>query len=112
MGCSIYRVLVSRGMLILMTSSIWWYTSPLYAGFHQKRGNSLGDAGIKGAFFPPEGQFLPGYRRGKYVNSSYGPFQPEKTSEMDPVPSNRMKRFSPSERAPPVYNVYCSSAWE
>ena len=65
-GCPIYRGLVSHGTLVLMTSSFWWHTSPLYAGFFQKRGNFRGDAGIKGVFFPLEGQFLLERRRGKY----------------------------------------------
>ena len=69
-GCPIYRVLVSRGTLVLMTSSFWWHTSPLYAGFSKSAGISQGDAGIKGAFFPLEGQFLLERQRGKYSSSS------------------------------------------
>ena len=69
-GCPIYRVLVSRGTLILMTSSFWWHTSPLYAGFSKSAGISQGDTGIKGIFFPLEGQFLLEHRRGKYSSSS------------------------------------------
>ena len=63
-------MLVSRGTLILMTSSFWWHMSPLYARFSKSAGISQGDAGIKGAFFPLEGQFLLERGRGKYSSSS------------------------------------------
>ena len=69
-GCPIYRVLVSRGTLILMTSSFWWHTSPLYAGFFQKRGNFPGRRRYKRRIFPLERQFLLECRRGEYSSSS------------------------------------------
>ena len=53
-----------------MTSSFLWHTSPLYVGFSKSAGISQGDAGIKGTFFPLEGQFLLERRRGKYSSSS------------------------------------------
>ena len=53
-----------------MTSSFWWHTSPLYVGFSKSVGISQGDTGIKGTFFPLEGQFLLQRRRGKYSSSS------------------------------------------
>ena len=56
-GCPIYRVLVSRGTLVLMTSSFLVAYVTTLRGVSQKRGDSQGDASIKGAFFPPEGQF-------------------------------------------------------
>ena len=37
-GCPIYRVLVSHDPLVLMTSSFWWHTSPLFAGFSKSAG--------------------------------------------------------------------------
>ena len=39
-GCPIYRVLVSRGTLILITSSFQWHMSLLYAGFSKSAGIS------------------------------------------------------------------------
>ena len=59
-GCPIYRVLVSRDTLILMTSSFWWHMSHFLWEFSKSAGISRRRR-YKGAFFPLEGQFLPGH---------------------------------------------------
>ena len=52
-------------MLLLVTSSVSEVYVTTFHGVSPKAREFPGDAGIKGAFFPPEGQFFPGCQRGK-----------------------------------------------
>ena len=57
---------MSRGTLVLVTSSVLGAYVTTFHGVLPKVREFPGDAGIKGTFFPLEGQFFPGYQRGKY----------------------------------------------